>query len=263
MRGSPRTIIVVVVLVTLAAIGLNRWLVHDWLANATSSLFVVPGSVFTTRMSQIHILLESWHTNARLTVENAALRREHLQLSALAGQIQKLQEENTFLRKAANMILPAGKRRIDARLSFSTSSTIRSTIVLNRGQDDGVRQGDVVISSERVLIGRVEAVFVNTARVQLITDPKFSATGRVLQNQTRGIVRGTGGDTLRFELIGHDDMIDQGSVVVSSGDDRIPAGLVIGTVSVIQPASGSIFKKVDIQPAARDIIIGPVIILEP
>lgn len=53
-------------------------------------------------------------------------------------------------------------------------------LIINRGSNDGVRSHIPVVTNQG-LVGRVDAVIADAARVQLITDPA-SSVNSILQN---------------------------------------------------------------------------------
>jgi len=57
------------------------------------------------------------------------------------------------------------------------------------------------------------------------------------------------------------DDIKEGDTLVSSGDDMLPAGLIIGIVSQVNSNTAKLFKEVSIAPIA-EFVTGSVFILK-
>ena len=134
--------------------------------------------------------------------------------------------------------------------------------MLNKGGADGISEGDIIVSDDKVLIGTVLEVAKGFSKVLVITDPKFKVTARVLGSNTSGIANGDLINGMKFNLIIHDDQINEGDMVVSSGNDTFPASLMIGKVKNVSLGESQLFKEVQIEPAMKDIILGRVIVLK-
>jgi len=87
--------------------------------------------------------------------------------------------------------------------------------------------------------------------VMLITDPAFSVTARVLNGQTSGIIHGALADGMNFNLITQVDVISEEDIIITTGDDTTPAGLVIGVVRNIDNNDTQLFKKISVNPSVQ------------
>ncbi|NLC07533.1 MAG: rod shape-determining protein MreC [Syntrophomonadaceae bacterium] len=174
----------------------------------------------------------------RLLADNENLRQ----------QIRMLQWENNQLLEAKQEVdrlrgLLAFKEEnpqyelLSASVIARSPSNWYSTLVLNRGTDDGVAKNMVVITPEG-LIGRVMTVSRHSAEVLLITDREGPVGSVVLLQDSRipGIVEGVGDgtDTLIMKHIPYDALVEPGQYVVTSGlGDIFPTGIRIGQVSMV------------------------------
>ena len=135
--------------------------------------------------------------------------------------------------------------------------------VLNRGTDEGIAVGDVVSTGFGELVGTVERVSADHSIVRMVGDPTLEVTARVLTSDVAGLVRSDRGSSVVLDLVRNDEVVAEGATLVTSGDDRYPAGLIIGTVRSIDHEAVTLFQRIRVTPAVRDDIHGPVLVSRP
>ena len=124
-------------------------------------------------------------------------------------------------------------------------------VYISRGSRDGIRRDMGVITPDGV-VGKIIAVFPDTAQVLLIGD-KDSGVGALLADtRTQGPVKGTGEPQLSLEYISNDEKVSVGEAVLTSGQDRIfPKDLPVGTVVEATPERKTPFMKIRVQASAH------------
>lgn len=211
---------------------------------------------------QIHELLGyigQWHSLAQ---ENEDLRHQvNLQLSILASD-EALKRENASLHAALNLSAKLNRDIIPAGIFSISSDPSGSWALINRGTTDGVANQAVVLSSDGILIGQVSQTFAHSARVILLTDPGFKVTARVQGGQTSGVLQGDLNNGMQFNLVVQTDSITEGDTIVSSGDDMVPAGILIGTVENVASDNTNLFKKIRVKPSIN-LMQGDVVVIKP
>ncbi len=182
----------------------------------------------------------------QLRAERDALRR---QLVAERGALRENQELRALVKMDARVELDQ-QGAVGARV-FGRSPTVwYSTITVNKGSSDGVREGDPVINGAG-LIGRVNRVSGGSSTVLLITDADFAVQARVNETAARGIVETAVGDPndLRLEYLGRNGKVREGQTVVTSGsvsslnESRFPAGIPIGRVTRVDEDEGTVHLR--------------------
>jgi len=121
-------------------------------------------------------------------------------------------------------------------------------VIINRGSNDGILRGMPVVTDQG-LVGRVDAVIADAARVQLITDPASKVNVR-LQNADveASLVGSVTGDVL-LELIPQDAVLETGDLVLTSGlGGGYPPDLIIGQVVNIRSRDFDLFQRATVQP---------------
>lgn len=221
---------------------------------ARASLFNAAGS-----FHEFIGYLRQWR---KLSAENKDLQTQLNQNLVRSAQLESLQRENDTLRRAGGLSNKLNKSVMPAGL-FGISLTPEGySALVNKGSEANVATGDIVLTLEGYLVGRVQYVFAKTSRITLVSDPTFRTTVRVLAGETSGIAKGALKDGLVLELVVQTDQVSEGDVLVSTGDDDLPAGLVVGTITNVKSNETEIFKQVKITPA-MNFAYGRVVIIKP
>lgn len=202
------------------------------------------GSIFTT-LAEID----------QLRQENAALRAENETLEQLARTAQELRRENELL---------TGLLQLRNGLEFQTrpvaviarESEARRAIVIDRGADDGLKEGQVVITAGGALVGRVTEVGSNFAHVVLISDTTSTVIGQLATSIATGKVEGQLG-TLLMTDVDAAAVIQNGEEVYTAGIELgtgvrspYPKGLLIGRVIDVTRDPNEVVQTVFLDPAA-------------
>ncbi len=184
----------------------------------------------------------------------AQTREQREQLMAQSGQMQRLaalEEENRRLR--ALLDATAG-RDIEFRFAELVQVSLdpySHQVLIDRGVDDGVFEGQAVIDGQGVM-GQVEGVTGGQSRVRLISDPDHALPVQILRTGQRTVAMGTG-DVGRLSLPNLPEQSDvrEGDVLVTSGlGERFPAGFPVAEVSRVVRDTGEAFMDVDARPLA-------------
>jgi rod shape-determining protein MreC len=192
----------------------------------------------------------------QLRQENAALRAENETLEQLARTAQELRRENELL---------TGLLQLRNGLEFQTrpvaviareSSEARRAVIIDRGTEDGIKEGQVVISTGGALVGRVTQVGSNYAHVVLISDTSSTVIGQLSTSIATGKVVGQLG-TLVMNDVAATAVIQTGEEVYTAGIDLgagvrspYPKGLLIGRVIDVRQPPNEVVQTVFLDPAA-------------
>lgn len=122
-------------------------------------------------------------------------------------------------------------------------------IIINRGSNDDILRGMPVVTNQG-LVGRVDAVIADAARVQLITDPA-SAVNVYLQNaDTDAVLLGSVTGDVSLDMISQDTVVEPGDLILTSGlGGGYPADLLIGQVVNVRTLEFELFQQGAVQPA--------------
>ncbi len=190
-------------------------------------------------------LLRLRKENEQLQAELGQLKMRNADLESRAAEADRLAGLLGFREQHADVPMLA------ARVIEGSPDAGSRVVVLSRGSRDGITRDMGVITPEGV-VGKVIAVYPNTAQVLLLSD-KDSGVGAILAGtRTQSPVRGSGAPTLDMEYVSNDVKVDAGETIVTSGQDRIfPKGLPVGTVVEAKADAHASFQHIVVRPAAH------------
>jgi len=173
------------------------------------------------------------------------LEVENQRLLSEIAKLKELSEENAELREA----LQVGLQK-EYNLSFAAiigKDTSQEFIVIDKGSDNGITEKMTVITSQKILIGRVVEVYENFSRVQLISNTKSSFDVKIQDKDITGLLKGEGNQRVLLDLVPTDKEISEGDIVMTSELGGIfPAGILIGKVSSVRKSDTKPFQQANL-----------------
>jgi rod shape-determining protein MreC len=188
--------------------------------------------------------------NERLAKENAGLETEIGRLADKLASKEDVFRENVRLREILDYKEKLGRKIIVANILGYDPTSILSTIVIDRGTDDGVRKGLCVVTikgEKELLLGRIIDLFSGSSIVLLITDKSSLIPAMLAETCEKGILVGEQeGLSLSF-IESHIDPKSKEDVVTLEDRD-IPGGILIGKVGKIGPKKMGLFREIKVVP---------------
>lgn len=189
-----------------------------------------------------------------------ALRHTYAENQILKQQLGQLQLRNQELESQA-----LEEHRLSALLNFrdahreapmvaaqvigGSADPSSHTVFINRGERDGIRRNQAVITPNGI-VGKIVEVSPGAAQVLLINDRDSGVGALFADTRTQGIIKGTGDPQPVMAYVVDEEKVRPGELILTSGEDRIfPKGLLIGTVARSKP--GYPFQIIQVQTAAR------------
>jgi rod shape-determining protein MreC len=131
-------------------------------------------------------------------------------------------------------------------------------VYINKGVNDGVRQGQYVLADNGI-IGIISDISDNSAKIRLMTDPNFKMEIRIWKPEENGYISGQlvgrGGNTAKIPLISREYDVKEGDTVYAATKPGfLDTPVVIGRVKSVKPD--------DEKPLLLDIRVSPVYNLE-
>ena len=166
---------------------------------------------------------------ASLREENEALRLENEQLKTQIDQIDSIEAELEHLMEINDLEIPNELPTVVARITSAGSSSFDHVRYIDKGSDDGITIGAAVVD-EQGLVGRVDLVLDDRARVRLILDPNVEVAVLDQSTSQAGIIRGDNENDLVLRVFEADEPARAGSAIVTAGS-RFPPGILVGTIS--------------------------------
>ena len=199
-----------------------------------------------------HWLGEALTSRETLEEQNAELSSQQLLQSARLQKMAALEAENARLRSLLDSSFKVGERVLVAELLEVDFEPFSQQIVINKGSQNGVTEGQPIVDAEGVM-GQVVHVAPFTSTAMLITDPSHAIPVTVNRNGLRAIAMGTGSsDHLDIPNLPLNADIKEGDLLVTSGlGGRFPPGYPVAVVDKVERNPGQPFSDVTARPAAR------------
>ena len=182
-----------------------------------------------------------------LKQENEKLVRESSELLAKNALLKDVEEENKTLRKELEL---APRNSYDLEAAFSIAQDPQgfgNYIFIDKGGDNGLREGMPVIVSNGILVGKISEVSPKSARVVLITDQASAINGEIEDSNARGIIKGEYGLGLTMDMISQTEVVNSGDTVITSGlGGELPRGLYIGKISDVHQSGDRLFQQASV-----------------
>ncbi len=180
--------------------------------------------------------------------ENADLRQQVIELENERNQWRDAMLENIRLRKMLEFEQRADFSYLAAEVIARDPMVNLGSLLLNKGERDGVRVGQAVVTADG-LAGVIHEVQATTSIVQIATDGSFAASVRIERNRVDGILRYKGRGTLIMDDVVNNIEIRKGDRVLTSGlGGVIPSGIPVGVVSDTRKVKGGIFQIIEVEP---------------
>ncbi len=257
---APRPLILLGLAIILIV---NAWLfggrLTAWVPDGTGQIL----APLANRIAYLRGLGSTMLKRGDLVEQNRALQDEITRLRAqLAGQ-EVIQHQVQFYREAAGIREHTGTDPIAAGIFSYPQLGGGRRVVINRGRADWIVPGDVLVTPTGAFIGAVSDVFEHHSVVSIIGDIGLDVTVRIMDTDVSGLLRTVSDGSIMMDLVQKNETVTEGSIVVTSGDDHYPAGLIVGTVRSVDNDASTLFKIVRITPAITPGMSGDVIVIRP
>ncbi|HZP42366.1 MAG TPA: rod shape-determining protein MreC [Candidatus Binatia bacterium] len=180
--------------------------------------------------------------------ENVALRARLRTLQADVDRLREVELENERLRHLLDFRETMVGDFVTARVIGRDAQGRPRTLVIDRGERDGVAKGAAVLAPEG-LVGQIALASPHAARVLLISDHNSGVDALVQRTRVHGIVQGTLDDGCILKYVKRTEDVQVGDAVISSGLDGIfPKGMPVGTVTAVDKGGQGLFQNAEVAP---------------
>ena len=230
------------------------------MALALGGYFSSGSNVFTTSL----VTVQSWFSSRFVAVQEfltaprdmASPRQRNTELetevSELQAQVIQLQQEVGETQILAALVdfsraNPENTYKAAAVIGEDPSPFLQY-VIINRGSNDGIQRGMPVVTNQG-LVGRVDAVIADAARIQLITDPASNVNVRLQNAEVDASLIGSVTGDVTLDLIPQDVALEPGDLVLTSGlGGGYPPDLIVGQVVNIRTRDFDLFQQAAVQP---------------
>ncbi len=192
-----------------------------------------------------------------LRADNAALHDENERLANDNARLQALKRENDEFAAALQLQSGFDHATVATRVIGRDSLDTRKVVTLDKGSDDGIAQGDVVIVQGGAIAGRVTDIGPTFAKVTLISDSSSTVVGQLLSSGKTGEIQGEASGVLIMRNIDSTVQISPDEEVFTAGIELTggirspyPKGLVVGSVVDVERDANDVVQTAFLAPAA-------------
>ncbi len=185
----------------------------------------------------------------KLEEENAQLRKELDKLREQLDSYSRAYARNRYLETALEFKEQTSFPRKMARVVGKDPSFWFQTLIVDRGENDGVVNGMVARNSQGV-VGQVVQVSDNYSKILLANAPSSAIDAIVQSSRVRGILKGAGekGYVLHYVLKNAD--VKVGDKIVTAGIGGVfPSGITLGSVSEVHSKRRGMFLDITVTPS--------------
>ena len=199
-----------------------------------------------------------------LIQENQNLISQQKINSSILQRYESLEQENMRLKQILNAANNLDNKVEITRIISINVNPYRHTIVIDKGERDGVYKGQVLLDADGV-IGQILHTNFLTSEAILISDSDHALPVEINRNGLRTIVLGNGSYTkLDVPYIPNNADIEIGDLLVTSGlGGKFPSGYPVAKVDFIESDLSEQFYKVSAKPIAYLNQVREVMLLKP
>lgn len=261
----PEVILAVLSVLSLASLlsGASSTIIHNALTRAVSITgYPVLAARTAVEEGMSYTFDFIWNYNT-LRRENARFRQVQAELEVAHARQEELAAENRRLRSML------GFARSEPRYTLMPARVIenlRGMITIDRGRVHGIETRMGVITSDGV-VGMVTEVHDFTAGVATLHHRDCHVAAMVYRNRVRaydGVVKANGTDynyICTMDFIDMKNEVRKGDILVTNPESLFPAGLPVGTVSVVHETGGALWRWAEVEPAVNPYVLDEVFVV--
>jgi len=224
---------------------------------------LAPTHMLTT--SIVHWVRDTWDGYICLVSvqqENNFLKQKVAELEAINNHFLEIEKENQRLKALLEFRKTLPNVIISAQIIGKDATSWFRSILLNKGENDGVIVNQPVVTHQG-LVGKVVRTTPSTSQVELITDKNSRVAALIQKNRAESILCGQSSTVCVLEYLSRDIDIQAGDHVISSGMGGIfPKGLILGVISKIGKKSYGLFQYAEVTPLVSFSMLEEVLILK-
>ena len=191
-------------------------------------------------------------TRRQLIKENQDFRESELFFQEQAIQLSVVRSENERLRSLLSSPVRNEIKKMFAEILSVDSDPYSHQVVINRGANDGVYEGQPVLD-EKGIVGQILHAGSSSSRVILISDISHAIPVRIQRNGLRLIASGSGQiDRLIHNFVPHSADVKEGDLLVTSGlGSKYPEGYPVARVVMVRTDESREFATIYSEPVAQ------------
>jgi rod shape-determining protein MreC len=244
---SLQTIVIALLAIGVVVLALGGYLTS--LSNFVNQTIVGAQTWVSTRYLAVVDFLTVPRDVASMRQRNAELEAEVARLQTQMIELQQQVTETQILSALVDFARASPENTYKAATVIGRDpSPFLRYVIINIGSNEGIRRGMPVVT-EQGLVGRVDAVTADAARVQLIADPSSAVNVSLQNSKTEAMLVGSITGDLSLDMISQDVTVQPGDVVLTSGlGGGYPPNILVGQVISVRKLEYELFQQATVQP---------------
>lgn len=203
-----------------------------------------PGRTLTSAGSSVAAMVGSLTRFYSMGEENRRLREANKILLQEIIALKEVQSLESFSRSVGTLFFDGSLLKISARVMGEDSLFAPSYFILDKGTEDGVQPGMAVIDEHKAYLGRIKSVTTRTARMDLANNYSNPVLVTILDRDVSGVIERGDSNSFTISFLDKRGAVVPGDLVVTSGKDGLPRGLIVGIIETIKNEEGMVFQEV-------------------
>jgi len=254
IRGPSATVrMTVLVIASIALMTVDhRWHSVDFVRSTLSTVIYPLQYTIDLPIKLYYWADESLSSRQELLKKNREFQARHLENRVQLQKLDIIEKENDRLRKLLGAIPKTTERLLVAEIVNVDVDPYRQLILLNKGSNSDVYQGQPIIDALGIM-GQVVHVGPMSSTAMLITDASHAIPVQVNRTGLRAIAFGSGKiDQLNLLHLPHSVDIKVGDLLITSGlGGTFPPNFPVAIVSKVEHPAGEPFSLIEAKPHAQ------------
>lgn len=184
----------------------------------------------------------------KLREENMKLQKEIRDQKKLEADAKALRDQFETEKIRTATLLPS---HIIGMRSFIPGVSLPESIILDKGSDDSVQVGKIVVYKDNV-IGKITKVSRTTSLVDLLYHQKSTISAKTLKTNALGLISGQGQGVMQLQGVVLSEKLELGDQVLTKGDAageiaEYPPDLVIGKIVSVDKRPSALFQVAEVE----------------
>ena len=253
IRGPSTTVrMAVLVIASIALMSIDhRWQSVEKVRGTLSSVLYPLQYTIDLPIRLFYWADETFSTHQSLLEKNREFEARHLENRVQLQKLNIIEKENDRLRGLLSATPKTTERLLISEIINVDLDPYRQLILLNKGRNNDVYQGQPIIDSQGVM-GQVIHVAAQSSTAMLITDASHAIPVQIDRTGHRANAFGTGKiDQLDLRHLPHNIDIQLGDMLITSGlGGTFPPNYPVARITKIEREAGEPFATIEATPLA-------------
>jgi rod shape-determining protein MreC len=195
------------------------------------------------------IRLENSKDIAELERELRRTRQELLSYQLVHDELETVKKEKAKLEATLGFRQKIPLKSIPAKIILKDPQNLFTTLVINRGEEDGIREGDPVVGftkGKMALVGKIIECESSSAKILTLVDPRSQIGVMIEATGDTAILKGQSPAQIACSVEYLDRKLEglEGKTIVCSGiGGRYPRGIYIGEITEVIRKRYGLFQQ--------------------